>query len=67
MLTCYDATTARWLARGGVPAFLVGDSAAQMILGFENTTQAPLDFMIAITAAVRRGAPKRCWSSAMRF
>lgn len=57
MLTCYDATTARWLARGGVPALLVGDSAAQMILGFENTTQAPLDFMIAITAAVRRGAP----------
>ena len=57
MLTCYDASTARWLARGGVQAMLVGDSAAQMILGFEHTNQAPLEFMLTITAAVRRGAP----------
>ncbi len=57
MLTCYDATTARWLAAGGVPALLVGDSAAQMILGFEQTNHAPLEFMLTITAAVRRGAP----------
>lgn len=57
MLTCYDATTARWLARGGVQTMLVGDSAAQMILGFEHTTQAPLEFMLTITSAVRRGAP----------
>lgn len=57
MLTCYDATTARWLAHGGVDALLVGDSAAQMVLGFEHTNQVPLQFMLTITAAVRRGAP----------
>lgn len=60
MLACYDATTARWLERGGVPVLLVGDSAAQMILGEKSTTHAPLDFMITITAAVKRGAP-RCF------
>ncbi len=67
MLTCYDATTARWLARGGVPALLVGDSAGQMILGYEHTIQAPLGFMLTITAAVRRGAPKAFVMADMPF
>lgn len=56
-LTCYDATTARWLERAGVPVLLVGDSAAQVILGFEQSIFAPLDFLLQITAAVKRGAP----------
>ncbi len=57
-LTCYDATTARWLDRGGMDVLLVGDTAAEMILGFPNTLHAPLDFMVQITAAVKRGAPR---------
>ncbi len=57
MLTCYDATTARWLYRGGLRTMLVGDSAAEMILGYTSTIHAPLDFMITLTAAVKRGAP----------
>ena len=57
MLTCYDATTAKWLARAGVEALLVGDTAAVMMLGHETTNPAPLEFMLLITAAVRRGAP----------
>jgi len=56
-LTCYDATTARWLERAGVPMLLVGDTAAEMILGLPGTIHAPLEFMIQITAAVKRGAP----------
>jgi 3-methyl-2-oxobutanoate hydroxymethyltransferase len=56
-LTCYDATTARWLQRAGVPVLLVGDTAAEMILGFPGTIHAPLDFLLTITAAVKRGAP----------
>ena len=56
-LTCYDATTARWLDAAGIPVLLVGDTAAEMILGLPGTIHAPLDFMIQITAAVRRGAP----------
>lgn len=56
-LTCYDATTARWLQRAGVPVLLVGDTAAEMILGLPGTIHAPLDFLIQLTAAVKRGAP----------
>ena len=57
LLTCYDATMARWLARAGLPMLLVGDTAGEMVLGFDSTIHAPLDFMLHITAAVRRGAP----------
>jgi 3-methyl-2-oxobutanoate hydroxymethyltransferase len=57
MLTAYDATTASWLWRGGVKCLLVGDTAGQVILGHDATIHAPLDFMVEITAAVRRGAP----------
>jgi len=54
-LTCYDATTARWLQQAGVPILLVGDTAAEMILGLPGTIHAPLDFLITLTAAVKRG------------
>jgi len=57
MLTCYDATTARWLWRGGVKTLLVGDSASQVILGYDQSIFVPLDFLITLTAGVRRGAP----------
>jgi 3-methyl-2-oxobutanoate hydroxymethyltransferase len=57
MLTCYDYTTARLMQEAGVPALLVGDSAASVILGYETTLPVSLDFMVAITAAVRRGSP----------
>ena len=40
-LACYDATTARWLERAGVQVLLAGDSAAQVILGFERTIDMP--------------------------
>ena len=56
-LTCYDATTARWLQQAGVPVLLVGDTAAEMILGLPGTIHAPLDFLITLTAAVKRGGP----------
>lgn len=56
-LTCYDATTAGWLWRAGVSVLLVGDTAAEMILGYPSTIHAPLDFLVTITAAVKRGAP----------
>ncbi|MGA1400531.1 MAG: 3-methyl-2-oxobutanoate hydroxymethyltransferase [Phycisphaerales bacterium] len=66
-LTCYDATTARWLERAGVPALLVGDTAAEVILGHPATIHAPLDFMVTITAAVKRGAPSRFVMADMPF
>lgn len=57
MLTCYDYTTARLMQQAGVPTLLVGDSAGNVILGHDTTLPVPLDFMIEIAAAVRRGAP----------
>jgi len=57
MLTCYDAVTAGWLWRGGIRTMLVGDTAAQMVLGHDSTLPVPMSFMLQITAAVRRGAP----------
>lgn len=56
-LTCYDATTARWLQQAGVPVLLAGDTAAEMILGLPSTIHAPLEVLMALTAAVKRGAP----------
>lgn len=67
LLTCYDATTARWLYRGGIRQFLVGDTAAEFILGHDSTLPATMPFMLEITAAVRRGAPKALIMADMPF
>jgi 3-methyl-2-oxobutanoate hydroxymethyltransferase len=57
MLTCYDYTNARLMHEAGVPMLLVGDSAANVVLGHPTTLPVPLTLMIELTAAVRRGAP----------
>lgn len=57
MLTCYDYTTAKMMHEANIPLLLVGDSAASVILGHDSTIPVSLDFMIELTAAVRRGAP----------
>lgn len=56
MLTCYDHSLARVMDQSGVPMILVGDSAANVMLGHESTVPISLEFLIEITAAVRRGA-----------
>ena len=67
MLTCYDATMARWLERAGLPMILVGDTAAEMVEGFDQTFYADMDFMVRLTAGVRRGAPKVLLMADMPF
>ena len=67
MLTCYDYTTARLMHEAGVPLILVGDSAANVILGHDTTLPVSLSFMIEITAAVRRGAPNALLVADMPF
>lgn len=57
MLTCYDYSTARLMHEAGVPALLVGDSAANVVLGYPTTLPVSLTLLIELTAAVRRGAP----------
>lgn len=66
-LTCYDATTARWLQRAGVHVLLVGDTAAEVVLGFSRTIDMPLDVLIALTAGVKRGAPQTLVMGDMPF
>jgi len=56
-VSCYDYTTAKLVSQTQVQMILVGDSAAQVVLGFDSTLPAKMDFMAVITAAVRRGAP----------
>ncbi|MEW6251616.1 MAG: 3-methyl-2-oxobutanoate hydroxymethyltransferase [Planctomycetota bacterium] len=57
MLTAYDYPTAVYAQRAGAHALLVGDSLATVLLGHPNTRAAPLDLMITLGEAVRRGAP----------
>lgn len=66
-LTCYDATTAKILERAGVHLLLVGDTAAEVILGYPSTIHMPLDLSIALTAAVKRGAQNTCVMGDMPF
>ena len=56
-VSCYDYTTAKLISQTGIQMILVGDSAAQVILGFDSTLPATMDFMVAVTAAVHRAAP----------
>jgi 3-methyl-2-oxobutanoate hydroxymethyltransferase len=66
-VSCYDCTTARLVSAANVQMILVGDSAAQFVLGFESTLPATMDFMVAITTGVRRGAPEVCLVADMPF
>jgi 3-methyl-2-oxobutanoate hydroxymethyltransferase len=54
-LTAYDFPTARILDESGVDLILVGDSAANVVLGYESTLPVTLDEMIVLTGAVARG------------
>ncbi len=56
-VSCYEYTTARLVSQTDVDIILVGDSAAQLMLGYDSTLPATMDLMITLTAAVRRGAP----------
>lgn len=58
-VSCYDYTSAKLVAAAGVDVLFVGDSAAQLVLGFNSTLPITMDFMAAITAAVKRAAPDR--------
>ena len=67
MLTVYDHPTARILEAAGVDVLLVGDTAAVTLLGADSTVVATLDFLITLTAAVRRGAPQSFVMADMPF
>jgi 3-methyl-2-oxobutanoate hydroxymethyltransferase len=54
MLTAYDAPIARQVDRGGVDMVLVGDSAGDNHLGYDDTLPVTLEEALSNTAAVDR-------------
>lgn len=57
MLTAYDYPTAQVAQAAGVHSLLIGDSLGCVVLGQPNTRGVPLELMIVLAQAVRRGAP----------
>ncbi|MEO7556434.1 MAG: 3-methyl-2-oxobutanoate hydroxymethyltransferase [Acidimicrobiales bacterium] len=58
MVTAYDAPGARMVDEAGVELFLVGDSLAMVVLGYDDTLQVTVDDMVHHVAAVARTKPR---------
>jgi 3-methyl-2-oxobutanoate hydroxymethyltransferase len=56
MLTSYDQLTAEIFDQAGIPVLLVGDSAANNVLGYETTLPVTVDELIPLVRAVSRAA-----------
>ena len=56
MLTAYDQMAAEIFDEAGVEVLLVGDSAANNVLGYETTVPVTVDEMIPLVRAVARSA-----------
>jgi 3-methyl-2-oxobutanoate hydroxymethyltransferase len=57
MLTAYDFSTARIFDEAGIPVLLVGDSAANVVYGYDTTVPVTVDELIPLVRGVVRGAP----------
>ena len=55
MVTAYDHPSALVVEAAGVDMVLVGDSAANCVLGYESTVPVSVDELLMLTRAVRRG------------
>ncbi len=55
MITAYDHPSALVAEESGVDVVLVGDSAANNVLGYEDTVPVTIEELLMLTRAVRRG------------
>jgi len=58
MVTAYDTPSARIADRAGADMILVGDSLANVVLGYDTTLMVDVDQMVHHTAAVSRARPR---------
>src|SRR5579875_2009617 len=57
MLTAYDYSTAKVFDEAGIPVLLVGDSAANVVYGYDTTVPVTVDELVPLVRGVVRGAP----------
>nr|WP_067869083.1 3-methyl-2-oxobutanoate hydroxymethyltransferase [Nocardia vermiculata] len=57
MLTAYDYSTAKLFEEAGIPVLLVGDSAANVVYGYDTTVPITIDELLPLVRGVVRGAP----------
>ena len=58
MITAYDAMSAGIFDEAGIPALLVGDSAAMVVYGYDSTLPVSVDDMLPLVKAVVRGSTR---------
>ncbi len=58
MLTSYDTITATLFDEAGIPVLLVGDSAANVVLGYPTTVQVTVDELLPMVRAVVRSSTR---------
>lgn len=57
MLTAYDYSSARLFEEAGIPVLLVGDSAANVVYGYDTTVPITTEELLPLVRGVVRGAP----------
>jgi 3-methyl-2-oxobutanoate hydroxymethyltransferase len=58
MLTAYDYSTAKVFDEAGIPVLLVGDSAANVVYGYDTTVPVTIDELMPLVRGVVRGTKR---------
>src|SRR5947207_12894211 len=67
MLTAYDYSTARVFDAAGIPVLLVGDSAANVVYGYDTTLPVTVDELLPLVRGVVRGTSRALVVADMPF